>query len=593
MSTITGPAAEALASLTKEQITFIRTLPKAELHAHLNGSIPLPTLQQLASDHHAQIFINGSQTTASTVSNVIQEGLEILRKGVELAQIGDFFGLFPAIYALTSNPSALRQVTSDVLHSFLEPQKSDDGTIQPPECAYLELRTTPRSSSQMTRREYLEAVLDEVERYQEEKAALIVSVDRRMSVADAEECMNLAISLRNAGRRIVGVDLCGSPDVGNMIDFLPVFKEVRSHGLGLTLHIAEIMSADVTPDTDILLSAEPSRLGHATFLTIQQVQMILKNKIPIEICLTSNLLCKTVTNLSDHHIHSYLQAKHPIAICTDDVLVFQTSLTAEYALLLAQPPLGIGLSESQIKEIAESGMRSRFRFADLKTTRVTDAPQGGPVTLPIHVLGRNPGSSALDGYLGYLASLKSSSSPSKPPEIQCYCNAVYINHHSVGISLLFTPVNGYKPVPRTTLAQLQRNNLILESVDVYNVPSLASDAPPTPLEHNKTKLANAQYSTYPALPIMIPRSGGDDALFELLPGTTGKDFVSFFGEPSRKGGGSGPTGGSIGIWCEWKSVGLMVEFGGDEAKGSQAWERGKDAKWAIITFFKPEETIPV
>ncbi|KAG9011115.1 hypothetical protein FRB94_009258 [Tulasnella sp. JGI-2019a] len=586
-TTIAGSAAQALASLTNEQIAFIRNLPKAELHAHLNGSIPLPTLQQLANDFVKQISDDSPQTTPSSSSKVIQDGLSILSKGVELAEIGDFFGLFPAIYALTSNPSALRRVASDVLETFLKAIVNEDGSILPPECTYIELRTTPRSSSQMTRREYLEAVLDEVEQYPDDQAALIVSIDRRMSVDDAHECIDLAIALRDAGRRVVGVDLCGSPDVGDMNSFLPVFNKVRASGLGLTLHIAEITSADVVPDTDILLSADPSRLGHATFLTVDEVRTILAKRIPIEICLTSNLCCKTVSDLKDHHIHSYLQAGHPIAICTDDVLVFRTSLTAEYALLLAQPPLGLGLSQSEVTRIAELGIRSKFRHAALKpVAEVKEHLKSQPI--PTHILGSKPGSPVL---MHYLDSLASSSPFVQPPELQCYPNSVYMNHHSLGISLLFTPVNGYKPRSGTALDQLRNDDLVLESVDVYNVsPPLPPTPPPAPPERNKTKLANAQYSPYPALPIQIPGTESDGAIFHLFPESTGKDFVSFFGEPSRKGGGSGPAGGSIGIWCEWKPVGLMVEFGGDEAKGSQAWERGKDAKWAVITFFVPEGT---
>ena len=68
---------------------------------------------------------------------------------------------------------------------------------------------------------------------------------------------------------------------------------------------------------------------------------------------------------------------------------------------------------------------------------------------------------------------------------------------------------------------------------------------------------------------------------------TGKDFVKVLGEPDRKGGGAGPSSGSIGIWCEWSKDGLMVEFGGDEARGPQAWERGKDEVWKVITLFPP------
>jgi len=70
---------------------------------------------------------------------------------------------------------------------------------------------------------------------------------------------------------------------------------------------------------------------------------------------------------------------------------------------------------------------------------------------------------------------------------------------------------------------------------------------------------------------------------------TGKDFVAALGEPDRKGGGSGPSSGSIGIWVEWTRDGLMVEFGGDDSRGPQAWERGKDALWRVISVFSPKK----
>lgn len=63
----------------------------------------------------------------------------------------------------------------------------------------------------MSRLEYIEAVLDEVETYPPEKAALIVSLDRRMSDEVAKECVECAVKLKKAGRRVVGVDLCGDP----------------------------------------------------------------------------------------------------------------------------------------------------------------------------------------------------------------------------------------------------------------------------------------------------------------------------------------------------------------------------------------------
>lgn len=195
---IAGYAAAALESLAPEQVEFLQRLPKAELHAHLNGSIPLPLLQELASGHLA------SDPTADPTA--IRASIAQLAAGVPLDALGDFFGLFPAIYALTSTPAALARAAHGVLAHFL------DGPA--PQAAYLELRSGPRATPAMTRRAYVEAVLAEVERYPPERAALIVSLDRRMSADVAAECIEIAVSLRKAGRRVVGVDLCGDPTVG-------------------------------------------------------------------------------------------------------------------------------------------------------------------------------------------------------------------------------------------------------------------------------------------------------------------------------------------------------------------------------------------
>ncbi|KAG6843195.1 hypothetical protein H0H93_001913, partial [Arthromyces matolae] len=63
--------------------------------------------------------------------------------------------------------------------------------------------------------------------------------------------------------------------------------------------------------------------------------------------------CKTVPTIDAHHIRHYLLEGHPIAICTDDVLPFRTSLLGEYALLMAPPPLGLGLTGDEVSVIAE------------------------------------------------------------------------------------------------------------------------------------------------------------------------------------------------------------------------------------------------
>lgn len=192
----------------------------------------------------------------------------------------------------------------------------------------------------------------------------------------------------------------------------------------------------------------------------------------------------------------------------------------------------------------------------------------------------------------YIASLSSINLP-PDPEVKSYSDVVYFNYYSLGLSFLFTPTNTYKPTTGLSRNQLEDSKLILDGIDLYNIPK-----PKPSVETDKktsSRSAELAFSTFPATPIPLTLNtdvaNKDDKLLsrplqlEVTSTTTGKDFVAAFGEPDRKGGGAGPSSGSIGIWCEWPRDGIMVEFGGDEANGPQAWERGKDAIWKVITIF--------
>lgn len=211
---IAGYGAEALASLSDSQLEFIRNLPKAELHAHLNGCIPISVLKELAATQAAD-----PSQSSTTLPDAVRQGIEKLQNGVTLNEIHDFFGLFPAIYALTSNTEALATATRAVLSLFLD--SNVDPAHPQPQAAYLELRSTPRETVHMTRRQYMQTVLDQIERYPADRAALIVSLDRRMEAKVAEEIVDIAVRLRTEGRRVVGVDLCGDPLVRNVLPHIP------------------------------------------------------------------------------------------------------------------------------------------------------------------------------------------------------------------------------------------------------------------------------------------------------------------------------------------------------------------------------------
>ncbi|KAG0693317.1 hypothetical protein DFH29DRAFT_992388 [Suillus ampliporus] len=176
------------------------------------------------------------------------------------------------------------------------------------------------------------------------------------------------------------------------------------------------------------------------------------------------------------------------------------------------------------------------------------------------LLGANPSADSITVFLKDLA--QHSNTSLTAPEVKSYSDAVYFNYNPLGISFLFIPQNGYKPAKGLKREHLTEDSLLA-------------------------------FSTYPmskwCLSLSPEASASNVSSIEISLTTTGKDFVSCLGEPDRKGGGAGPSSGSIGIWCEWSKHGIMVEFGGDEARGPQAWERGKDAMWRVITVFSPKQ----
>lgn len=211
------------------------------------------------------------------------------------------------------------------------------------------------------------------------------------------------------------------------------------------------------------------------------------------------------------------------------------------------------------------------------------------------LLGAGPASAGLRDFIASLSS-QAGCPQAVEPEVKSYSDAVYLNYYTIGLSLLFAPQNGYKPTTGLKLADLAADKLLLDSIYVYNIPQQSAER----TKGTSARAAERAYATYPAFPLALPiKPDAKDKdgkpltrpdRLDVGASTSGKEFVHALGEPDRKGGGAGPSSGSIGIWCEWSKDGVMVEFGGDEAKGPQAWERGKDAVWKIVTVFSPSAT---
>ncbi|CEP10833.1 hypothetical protein [Parasitella parasitica] len=282
---------------------FCLELPKVELHAHLNGSLSPNTMQKLVERKKAD--------KPELVDFKIPDSLD---------KIDDFFKLFKFIYQLTDDDDSVRIATRDIIDDFAKDNVK-----------YLELRTTPRKNDE---------------------------TDRRNTLDEAQEAVDLAIEFRSQG--IVGIDLCGDVSVGQFEDLRPAFERAKQEGFLVTLHFNEI--EENVPESHSLLSIQPDRLGHATFLDEESRNLIYEENIPIEICMTSNVLCKTVETYQDHHIKHLLRDNHSFSLCTDDKGVFFSECSNEYKIAAET----FRLSKLELFQISRKSIEAIFADADTK-----------------------------------------------------------------------------------------------------------------------------------------------------------------------------------------------------------------------------------
>nr|XP_054755952.1 adenosine deaminase-like protein [Lytechinus pictus] len=121
-------------------------------------------------------------------------------------------------------------------------------------------------------------------------------------------------------------------------------------------------------ESRILLDVPPDRIGHGTYLHPEVggdqslVNSVVRSKIPIEMCMTSNLIGGVVETPSSHHLQYWRNKNHPCVICTDDKGVFSTSLSEEY-LLAANT---FNLSHLDIWDMSQKAIECIFGGEDLK-----------------------------------------------------------------------------------------------------------------------------------------------------------------------------------------------------------------------------------
>ncbi|XP_075145903.1 adenosine deaminase-like protein [Haematobia irritans] len=318
-------------------IHFLKNMPKIELHAHLNGSLKIDSIRELGM----QLYGENNEQFLCKIKNFIE-----FPEDDDNNKLNKCFQKFQFMHELTSTKEGLQLTTEKVIRDF-----DSDNVI------YLELRTTPKSNENMTRREYIEIILNTLQKCQNRyniMVKLLVSIDRSQGPIVANEIVNLAIEMKCKYPNIVrGVDLSGNPTKGSFNEYTSVLEQAKQSGLKLALHCAEVKNE---VETQEMLDFNFQRCGHGTFLTAEQIEQCKKQNITVECCLTSNVKCGTVKHYDLHHFKNLFENNVKVVICTDDCGVFDSTLTDELFIACKI----YGLSKTNVYNLCLYAIHSSF-----------------------------------------------------------------------------------------------------------------------------------------------------------------------------------------------------------------------------------------
>ncbi len=311
---------------TSDLRAVLAALPKIDLHRHLEGSLRLTTLAEVARRFELDLAALDPEALRALVQVTNDE-----------PNFRNFLEKFNVLRRFYQAPDVIRrlayEVVADAAHDNVR---------------YLELRFTPYALAS-TQGYALADVIDWVAGAVQSaigdhpglQVGLIASVNRHESLAIAEEVTRLAIARQHLG--IVGLDLAGDEFNYSAEPFRGLFRAAREAGLGVVAHAGEWTGAGTVRDAIESLGVQ--RIGHGVRVIEDPgvVALARERGTVFEVCLTSNVQTGVVPRLADHPVCQMLALGLRTTINTDDPAVSDSNLTAEYHL--ATQHLGFTLAE--------------------------------------------------------------------------------------------------------------------------------------------------------------------------------------------------------------------------------------------------------
>ena len=324
---------------------FVRQLPKAELHLHLEGTITPNTLVELSMRHDASP-LSLKQALALYHFNNFSEFLEAFKVVTRLLSGPEDYEL--AAWRMMQQLAAQGIVHAEVYISVgvIYVWRNHDPECFEPIFAGLE-RARIRAADELGLSLYW--IFDAV---------------RHFSVEEAERVFLKAAELRARFPSIIGIGLGGDERRTGSEPFRHLYAEARTAGLRLTNHAGETTGPEAIWEA---LAIGSERIGHAVS-AIQDPVLVeeLKTKqTPLELNPTSNLRTGACYSFADHPLRRYFDAGLLVTLNSDDPAFFGSDLLHEFLLAHTEQ----GFSRDELRKLASNSIRASF-LPELEKSRL-------------------------------------------------------------------------------------------------------------------------------------------------------------------------------------------------------------------------------
>ena len=316
------------------------TMPKVELHCHLELAFRRKTLQQWA-----------------------------IQRGMDVSNDADFDREFLVLEPMQDLPSVLHKFlntrdvinTEDKLEQLTFEVCEDMHTVS--NVHVLELRYAPSflldAHPSMDADRMLEAILRGIRRAQETYPMVVGLIGLLQRIKTVEDNTWWCDWILERKEHFVGLDLADDEVAYPAQPFAPLFKKAKAQGLGITVHAGE---PDVpAAPSNILVALDElgaDRIGHGVqaIKDDRVVERLAREGVVLELCPTSNVLTQAVPSVGEHPIQSLMQRGVRTTINTDDPGVMGLTLMDECMALQAH----LGMTLQDIRQCNEWARQASF-----------------------------------------------------------------------------------------------------------------------------------------------------------------------------------------------------------------------------------------